>query len=225
MFKYKKREKERQLVAKLIVGDKGAFEEVVKQYHGIMLSVSSAIAGKSIAEEIVQDAWLHIIKGLPEFRQESSLKTWMLVIVSNLAKTRIKREKRYVRFPEYDEQLTLSGNMKEDMNLRTDNTNIQWHLSTPEEICSSKDLMNVIGRALDSLSPLQKSVLTLRDMHDVKTKEVSDILSLSETNVRVLLHRARSKLNSEINEYQKGLRELTNIPIESIGDIYQTNFI
>jgi RNA polymerase sigma-70 factor (ECF subfamily) len=91
-----KRDHENVLIKKLIQGDPKSFEHVVEEYHNIMLSVARAIVGESIADEVVQDAWISAIKALPKFEQRSSLKTWLLQIVSNGAKSRVQRENRYI---------------------------------------------------------------------------------------------------------------------------------
>ncbi|MFT5422215.1 MAG: RNA polymerase sigma-70 factor (ECF subfamily), partial [Candidatus Endobugula sp.] len=89
-----KRDDDDALIQNLIDGDPAAFEHVVAEYHNLMLSVARAIVGSSIADEVAQEAWISAIKALPKFEGRSSLKTWLIQIVSNGAKSRVRRENR-----------------------------------------------------------------------------------------------------------------------------------
>ena len=91
-----KQQDERALIKRLIKGEASAFEQVVSDYQNIMLSVARAIVGEAFADEVVQDAWISAIKALPKFEGRSSLKTWLLHIVSNGAKSRVRRENRTI---------------------------------------------------------------------------------------------------------------------------------
>ena len=84
------------LIDQMLEGDDEAYRELIRQYHGSMCGLALGIVGQAIAEEVVQEAWISVMKALPDFRKKSSLKTWILTIVANEAKMRLRREKRYV---------------------------------------------------------------------------------------------------------------------------------
>lgn len=192
------------LITGLLAGDEAAFHHVVGTYHGLMLHVARAIIGTEFAEEIVQDAWLAVIRALPQFERRSSLKTWILQIVSNLAKTRLRRERRSVAVGDAaDLESALS-----DISFQSDGHwvewPVQWHHDTPELLLASEQLRAVIETALAALPEVQRAVLTLRDVEGLEMDEICNILELSESNGRVLLHRARLRLWQAIDRFQRG---------------------
>lgn len=194
-----KRDHEDVLIKKLIQGDPKSFEHVVEEYHNIMLSVARAIVGESIADEVVQDAWISAIKALPKFEGRSSLKTWLLQIVSNGAKSRVRRENRYVPLepennPNQRDSFDERGHWANPQN--------QWEDNTPEAILANEDLKQIIEESYQSLPALQRATLTMIDVEDMKLEQVCNILDISASNARVLLHRARVAIHQNIDEYQ-----------------------
>lgn len=187
---------EEQLIDGLLTQQADAYRYAVKIYHSAMVKLSRAIVGDAFAEEVVQDSWISVIRGLPNFQRRSTLKTWILQIVSNTAKTRIRKEKNHTK-------LSLeqyNGEFGGENVLFCPNT--QWHLDTPEAILNSQELKKHIESTFNELPAMQQAVLTLIDIENLSTPEVCDVLELSETNVRVLVHRARLKLRKAIEEFQ-----------------------
>jgi len=190
---------EKALISKLVEGDQFAFEQVVSDYHNLMLSVSRAIVGEAFADEVVQDAWISAIKALPKFEGRSSLKTWLLHIVSNGAKTRIRRENRSLSLD--DGWQTVSNDKFDSTGHRFDDV-LSWEEATPEALLANDQLQIIIEETFQQLPSLQRATLTLYDMEGIKMDEVCNILDISSSNARVLLHRARTTLHQCIEKYQ-----------------------
>ena len=188
------------LIPALLAGDAAAFEWLIANHHQRMLVVARGIIGDAFAEEVVQDAWLSAIKALPEFAGRSSLSTWLIQITANGAKSRLRREKRHISLDE--------GWQLDDDDSRFDNRQhwrqdiSQWDLATPEAIAENAQLSAVIERAYGQLPPMQQAVLELYDLQQTPMPEICNILNISASNARVLLHRARSAIQQQITHYQ-----------------------
>ena len=187
------------LIKKLIEGDSAAFEYIVSEYHNIMLSIARAIVGDAFADEVVQEAWLSAIKALPKFEGRSKLKTWLLHIVSNGAKSRVRRENRIVSLDEGWE--SVSSDKFDQSGHRLDNV-YPWEQATPEALLANDQLQVIIEETFQQLPANQRAVLSMYDMEGIKMDEICNILDLSSSNVRVLLHRARTTLHHSIENYQ-----------------------
>ncbi len=187
------------LIKELINDDPDAFKHVVEEYHNLMLSVARAIVGQSVADEVVQEAWISAIKALPKFEGRSSLKTWLVQIVSNGAKSRIRRENRYVHLDDGWE--AVPAHHFDHSGHRIDNIEA-WDDNTPEAILANSQLQNVIEETFRGLPAMQRAALTLSDMEGFKIDEICNILDISSSNARVLLHRARAAIHLSIEHYQ-----------------------
>jgi len=192
-------ENEKTLIIKLIDGDQAAFEFVVSEHHNIMLSIARAIVGEAFADEVVQEAWISAIKALPKFEGRSKLKTWLLHIVSNGAKSRVRRENRMISLDEGWE--SVASDKFDQTGHRLDNV-YPWEEATPEALLANEQLQAVIEETFQQLPAHQRAVLTMYDMEGIKMDEICNILDISASNVRVLLHRARTTLHHSIEKYQ-----------------------
>jgi len=190
---------EQALIEKLIAGDQAAFEHLVSQYHNIMLSVARAIVGEAFADEVVQEAWISSIKALPKFEGRSKLKTWLLHIVSNGAKSRVRRENKMVSLDEGWE--SVPADKFDSRGHRLDNVS-PWEEATPEALLANDQLQVIIEETFQKLPALQRAALTMYDMEGINMDEICNILDVSTSNVRVLLHRARTTLHHSIEKYQ-----------------------
>jgi RNA polymerase sigma-70 factor (ECF subfamily) len=190
---------EEALITDLINGDEKAFELIVSNYHNLMLSVARAIVGEAFADEVVQDAWISAIKALPKFEGRSSLKTWLLHIVSNGAKSRVRRENRMISLD--DGWQSVSSDHFDHTGHRIDDV-LTWEEATPEALLANDQLQVAIEKTFQSLPPLQRAALTMYDMEGLKMEEVCNILDISASNARVLLHRARTGLHQCIDKFQ-----------------------
>ncbi|MDH5378478.1 MAG: RNA polymerase sigma factor, partial [Gammaproteobacteria bacterium] len=169
---------ERGLIEGLSKGEDEAYRYAIKSYQGIMLYVATSIVGNAIAEEIVQDAWVSVIKSLSKFEGRSSLKTWILRIVSNTAKTRLRKESRSVAMGDaLDLELAQGAQQDQfDESGHWVSPPTSWHFDTPEAILSSEELKEAISQAITQLPALQRSVLTLKEMEDLEMDEICKIL-------------------------------------------------
>lgn len=188
-------------------GERTAFTRLVARYHKRLLVVARAIVGDTWADEVVQETWIAVHRALPKFEGRSSLQTWLYTIVRNEARTRLGKEARYVSLDSHD------GTTHEDM-LRALNLSFKgdghwqdapadWHTESPLELLEHDQLQHCIDRTLQRLSADQRAVFTMRDLQQMELQDICNILELSNSNVRVLLHRARLTLMQVIDRYQE----------------------
>lgn len=195
-----------ELVARLLAREEAAFVELIDAYHGQLLRFALAfVPSRAVAEEVVQETWTAVLGALPRFSGRSSLKTWLFRILSNRAKTRGVRERRSVPFsalaaqdesePAVDPSRFRRNGMWADAPPR------RWEDQTPEKVLADRRAVEKLEAALGALPENQRLVLTLRDVDGLESHEVCNILEISETNQRVLLHRARSRLRAVLEEF------------------------
>jgi RNA polymerase sigma-70 factor (ECF subfamily) len=193
-------------------GDEDAFRALVTE-HGpfLMRLVMMHVPSRSIAEEVVGDTWLAVLNGLDRFEGRSSLRTWIASIALNKARTRGKREGRIVPFAllrrRYEEGGGPSVDADRFQGRRGErpgwwaNPPVAWQ--DPEQQLEAAETRDVMLRAIRDLPPRQREVIALRDISGWDAEEVRNALDLSETNQRVLLHRARSKVRAALEEHLK----------------------
>lgn len=194
---------EQELINNLLEGKESAFRQVVTDYQQSMMYVSQAIVGSAIADEVVQDAWLSVIKALPKFEGRSSLKTWILRIVANSAKSRLRKESK--QYSVGDASDVESYGLPRDRFADGGHWAIppsRWNIESPDELISSEELQSCIRHAISQLPQVQQSILSLRDMEGMSMSDICKVLEISESNSRVLLHRARTKVFLAIERYQ-----------------------
>jgi len=182
---------------RLALASSAGFRELVKKYYPVMLIVARSIAGENLAEDAVQDSWISIHRNLVKFEFRSSLKTWVSTISANAARARIKKENRFESqedndfFDRFDDQ----GHW--------DKPPSRWEQDSPEALLGHSQLKDCIDKFINILKPSQKAVLSLKEMQNMNNEEICNILDISESNVRVLLHRARVEVFSHIEHYQE----------------------
>ena len=186
------------LLRALQEGDERVFSELVERWSGILLRLAlSHVESRAIAEEVVQDAWMTVLRSLDRFERRSAFRTWVLGIVVNLARSRARAERRSV--PRSSE--SASAVLEPTRFLPPDHPRwphhwavepVEWR--TPEEDLLAGETRKVILDAIDALPAAQREVLVLRDLDGLSATEVCHILGLTDTNQRVLLHRARSRV-------------------------------
>lgn len=183
------------------------FRLLVKHYHLRLLGFAASIAGRNVAEEVVQEAWLAIWRGLPAFEARASLKTWLYTIVRNECAGRLRKDKRMPTVNIDEEQFAdgidawFAANFIEDGHWES--AIPKWGMETPEQLLEEAQLRDCIEKNLLNLQALQRSVFRLRDIEQMALEEICNILDLSSSNVRVLLHRARLKLLQVVDHYQE----------------------
>ncbi len=199
------------LVERLRAGDELAFMMLVEQHQAAMLRIARMyVSSHAVAEEVVQEAWLGVVKGIARFEGRSSLRTWMYRIVANRAKTKGAAEGRSLPFsslagddepnPGVDPAWFQDADGQAPGAWRT----LPWDWTgVPEGRLLGNETLRQIGRAIEVLPPMQAQVIRLRDVLGWSSEEVCNALDLTETNQRVLLHRARTNVRRELDDYLK----------------------
>ena len=187
-----------QVVAALKRGDDDVFGLLMDEWDSSMLRLAMVyVPSRAVAEEVLQETWLGVIRGIDRFEARSSLRTWIFRILTNIAKTRGIREGRSVPFS------SLGG----DEPAVDPDRFVGGHWASPPraweggERLEAKETLDVIESEIAKLPPAQAVVITMRDIEGFDSEEVRNVLGVSETNQRVLLHRARSKVRRALEEY------------------------
>jgi RNA polymerase sigma-70 factor (ECF subfamily) len=197
---------ELQLVEALRRGDEAAFMLFVERYQTMMMRIALMyVSNRAVAEDVVQETWVGFLQGLARFEGRSSLKTWLFRILSNRARTRGSREGRSIPFS----ALAVDDDPHEPSvePARFDEFTGHWTSSPgnwneiPENRFLSMETRAYIQAAINTLPPSQQEVITLRDIEGWTSDEVCNVLGVTETNQRVLLHRARSKVRHTLDQY------------------------
>jgi RNA polymerase sigma-70 factor, ECF subfamily len=203
-------ESDLEIVRALRAGDETAFMMLVDRYRPSMLRIARMyVSSPAVAEEVVGDAWVGVLRGLDGFEGRSSLRTWIFRILVNIAKSRGQRESRTIPFsslwvpdPEGEPTVEPGRFLPPD-----DATPGVWADppapwdSIPEERLEAKETLARIAAAIEALPPNQREVIRLRDVLGWTSKDVRNALEISETNQRVLLHRARAKVRRALEGY------------------------
>lgn len=186
------------LVARLAIGDRAVFEQVFRQHNPSMLRLCNGILrNRATAEEVVQDTWVAVLKGIGGFEGRSSLAGWIFTILVNKARTRAQRDGRMISFEGEGEDDNLAGAF--DGRGRWKNMPELWETVTADRIVEGRNMLAHVTAAIDALPASQRSVLILRGQQDLEPSEVCAILNISEGNMRVLLHRARLSVRKSLD--------------------------
>ncbi len=203
---------DQQLLAGLRCGDESAYLLLVERHYTAMLRLAMIyVQDRAVAEEVVQDTWLGVLQGLDGFEGRSSLKTWMFHILANKAKTRAHREDRTIAFSSLP-SLDAEGDGRADAPdrlLPADHPRWPGHWtaaprswnSLPEDRLVAHETRGRLRQAIEALPEMHRKVITLRDIEGWTTDEICNLLEISETYQRVLLHRARSKVRQALEHY------------------------
>jgi RNA polymerase sigma-70 factor (ECF subfamily) len=204
-----------ELVAALRAGDEQAFTELIEELGPSMLRVARMyVSTRAVAEDVVQETWLGVLSGIGRFEGRSSLKTWIFRILTNRAKTRGEREGRSVPFSSFASDAEADGGATVDADRfqRSGQFEGAWTSAPsrwsdlPENRLVAKETVEVAQAAIAALPDSQRAVITLRDVDGWSSEEVRNVLGLSESNQRVLLHRARAKVRRALETYLEGER-------------------
>lgn len=202
-----------ELVASLRAGDEQAFAALVEELGPSMLRVARMyVSTQAVAEEVVQETWLGVLSGIERFEGRSSLKTWIFRILTNRAKTRGEREGRSAPFSSFGSDADRDEGATVDADRFVDggpdagawaSAPAPWS-ALPESRLVGKETLEVAQAAIAALPETQRAVITLRDVDGWSSEEVRNVLDLSESNQRVLLHRARAKVRQALETYLEG---------------------
>jgi RNA polymerase sigma-70 factor (ECF subfamily) len=200
-----------EVVARLRAGDEQAFEALVARHYGTMMAVAQTyVKTRAIAEEVVQEAWLGVLQSLDRFEGRSSLKTWIVAILVNKAKTHGVREARSVPFaslaPEYDEPAVEPERFRGPQDAFPGHWRAypgNWG-AAPDVALEDRETLRVAMRAISELPVVQQTVIRMRDVEGYSSDEVCAALEVSPGNERVLLHRARSRVRAALEAHLDG---------------------
>jgi RNA polymerase sigma-70 factor (ECF subfamily) len=192
------------LVDRILAGDQAALRALIEREHATLLRFARAITKESdLAEEAVQDAWVRIYRGLARFEKRSSLRTWMARIVMNRAKTLAVRAARWTPLDQeaeaHDDAIDPASFGKLGFWER-ERWPASWDAETPERLLDRSRLCAAIQARIGDLPDGQRAVLTLRDLEGWSSEEVCNALEISESNQRVLLHRARARVRAALEK-------------------------
>jgi RNA polymerase sigma-70 factor (ECF subfamily) len=202
---------EAELLEALRAGDEDAFAELVREYHPSLVRVARIyVPTQAAAEEVAAETWLAVLNGLDRFEGRSSLRTWIFRILTNIAKTRAVRDGRTLPFSALQDPARVpEAAVDADRFLDPEHPRWPGHWAArpepwPEDALIASETRDVIAEAIEALPASQRTVITLRDVQGWSSDEVRNALDLSETNQRVLLHRARSKVRAALESYLGG---------------------
>lgn len=198
------------LIAALRARDEVAFARLVDRHTPSLLRVARGyVPSHQIAEEVVQETWIALVKGIDKFEGRSSLRTWLFTVMINIAKARGLRERR-----DTDAAVAaFTGGTVDPARFRTGEDPYPGHWKpehlpspfpeTPEGSLLGNELTEVARRELDKLPGRQRTVVTMRDMLGFDSAEVCELLGISAANQRVLLHRGRAAIRRVLEDYLK----------------------
>jgi RNA polymerase sigma-70 factor, ECF subfamily len=199
-----------ELLAALRAGDEAAFSQIVTEWSRPMLALARGfVSTEASAEEVVQETWLAVIKGLDRFEGRSALRTWVYRILVNTAKTRGVKEHRTLPWstvagedagPSLDPALFQSAGEAYPGHWRAAPTSWPEDVAVEGSVLAA-EVRGELRTAIDALPDRQRIVLTLRDVLGHSSDEVCDLLEISQANQRVLLHRARTAVRAGLATY------------------------
>ena len=180
-----------ELVDRLRAGEEGAFVELVSRYQAPLLRLAEATVGsRAVAQEVTQDTWLAVVRGVDRFEGRSSFKTWLFHILLNRARTTAGKERRTDPISDVDAD-------------RFDRRGVWTAPPVPwsdrvDERLAAEQLAPVVRDLIGTLPESQRQVLLLRDVEQIPASDVARLLGVSDGNQRVLLHRARARIRSAL---------------------------
>ena len=200
------------ILSRIRQGDEAAYRQLVDRYNASLIRVACCyVRDRAAAEEVTQETWLGLLKGLDRFEGRAALRTWLFRILTNKAKDRAKKDSRYVPFPALVGTETTADDPSMDPELFQRSDEVEpghWRSQTPrrwvndpEQSLLTREALACVQGALDELPRAQRAVLVLRQLQGCTSDEVCNILDITETNQRVLLHRARSKVRRAVDRY------------------------
>jgi RNA polymerase sigma-70 factor, ECF subfamily len=198
---------ERELVARLVRGEEDAFRELVGRYDTGLRRMARMYVAAAVADDVVQDTWLTVIRGLRRFERRSSLKTWVYGILVNVARRRAQREGRTVPFASIGSGESSWSGTVDLARLHHPELGVGYWPSPPmwardpAGATVAAETREVILGAVRELVPAQREVITLRDVEGWSAPEVCDVLGISDVNQRTLLHRARVSVRAALERY------------------------
>ena len=192
-----------ELLERLLGGDESAFAELVRRYHPTLLKVARYyVTSQASAEDVAQDTWVAVVRGVERFEGRSAFKTWLLRICANRARTNAVKEHRIIPADPTPREPTVASQRFDEGGVWTDPP-VPFS-DVVEFRNDSAALVAAVREAILTLGEPQQAVVTLRDVEGLSTEEVASLLGLSEGNVRVILHRGRARVRAIVEATTKG---------------------
>ncbi len=194
-----------ELVTRMLTGDEKAFGEVVTRYHESLVRVARYyVNSEASAEDVAQDTWIAVLRGVERFEGRSSFKTWLFRILVNRARTTGTKEHRVVPVDPLAAEHSVAAN-------RFDAGGAWLAPPTPftdrvDDDIANAPLVQLVHASIARLPETGRAVVTLRDVEGLSTMEVAQLLEISEANVRVILHRCRARIRNEVEDAMRGER-------------------
>ena len=184
-------------------GDEAAFARLVKAHHRALLALARPIVGESEAAEVVQTAWIKAHAALKDFEGRAALRSWLSRIVINEARMMLRQRKREVFLEDLQPEGAEPLVDRFRSNGHWGTPPVNWHADSPDSLLTREELAHCLAALLDSLPPNQRALLELRDSDGLPFEEVCNMLGISASNARVLLHRARARLFALVDHFEE----------------------
>ncbi len=186
-----------ELLSQLLKGEEHAFVELVARYHEPLVRVARYyVASDASAEDVAQDTWIAVLRGLERFEGRSTLKTWLFRICANRARSTGLKEHRVIPVDVTATEASVSPSRFNQGGMWIDPP--APFTDTVDDAIVNGPLVRLVHESISRLPATSRAVVTLRDVEGLSTAEVAELLELSEANVRVILHRCRAKIRSEV---------------------------
>lgn len=186
-----------------LAGDRSASESLVRTYHGLLVAMVRPLVGESLADDVAQETWIKALTAVEKFEGRSTLRTWLVSIALNEARMLLRKSGREVLVEHWGniDSTPFEGRFLEDGHWQEGPR--LWDHNTPDAILTEAELQGCIDKHIGMLPPDQQAALRLREMEEMDFADISAALSLSEGNVRVMLHRARQKLYVMVEHFEE----------------------
>jgi RNA polymerase sigma-70 factor (ECF subfamily) len=200
---------ELELLGRLRRGERAAFTTLVERHGGALLRFARTfVHSQAVAEEVVQDTWMAALGGLAAFEGRASIRRWLYTILANKARTRAVREGRSLPFsalgPAGDGADPAVPPERFDQDGGWRDAPAAWTDEDPERLALRAETGAALEAAIAALPPAQRAVITLRDVEGLETEAICELLGLTVTNQRVLLHRARTAVRLALGRHLAG---------------------
>ena len=193
---------EQQLIDKLRQRDSTAFHEAVQRFSGAMLATARSMLDPATAEDVVQETWVAVIDAIDGFEGRSALKSWLCTITANRARNRLRRSKRETLTdfqapldPALETRFNEGGGWAQPTR--------PWGSESADDLLANEALKHCLDKHYEALPETQRAVLMMREIQQMESQEICRILGLSDSNLRVTLHRARQKLFTMIEGFRE----------------------
>lgn len=196
-------DEERTLIEGIRRGETAACEAAIRTHHRFLIAMATPLVGPDLAADVAQDTWIRAFAAIGAFEGRARLRTWLARIALNEARALLRKRRRELSWDCWGEDggSPLAGRF--DAAGEWASPPLPWHHDTPEALLTEAELYECIRKHLHRLPAAQQSVLSMRELAGLELAEIAEALGLSEANVRVLLHRARQRLQAMLEHFEE----------------------